>query len=70
MLDVLELPTYTQDMNVFAPEALFEPLLAAVKKAHGVCHLLFHPAHWNKSGPPQALLTAVRRGKEEGLAFP
>ena len=69
VLDVLELPTYTQDLNVFAPEALFEPLLAAVKKSHGICHLLFHPAHWNKDNVPPALLKSVQRGKEEGLEW-
>lgn len=69
MLDVLELPTYTQDLIVFAPEAIFEPLLAAAKKAHGVLHLLFHPAHWDKKGVPEALLTSVRRAKEEGLEW-
>jgi hypothetical protein len=69
MLDVLELPTYTQDLTVFAPEAIFEPLLAAAKKAHGVLHLLFHPAHWDKKPVPGALLTAVRRAQEEGLEW-
>ncbi|MGB7159248.1 MAG: hypothetical protein WBD40_14360 [Tepidisphaeraceae bacterium] len=69
MIDVLELPTPTQDLIVFAPEAIFEPLLAAVKKSHGICHLLFHPAHWDKKGVPEALLTSVRRAKEEGLEW-
>jgi hypothetical protein len=69
MLDVLELPTYTQDLNVFAPEAIFEPLMAAAKKAHGVLHLLFHPAHWDKEAVPPSLLTAVRRAQEEGLEW-
>ena len=69
MLDVLELPTPTQDLIVFAPESIFEPLLAAAKRAHGVCHLLFHPAHWVKPGVPEALLTSVRRAKEEGLEW-
>ncbi|HEV2295548.1 MAG TPA: hypothetical protein VGR35_16990 [Tepidisphaeraceae bacterium] len=69
IIDVLELPTPTQDLIVFAPEALLEPLLASVKKAHGVLHLLFHPAHWDKPGVPEALLTAVRRAKQEGLEW-
>src|SRR2546421_4054517 len=46
-IDVLELPTPTQDLVVFAPEAIFEPLLAQAKKNHGVLHLLFHPAHFH-----------------------
>jgi peptidoglycan/xylan/chitin deacetylase (PgdA/CDA1 family) len=68
-IDVLELATPTQDLVVFAPEAIFEPLLAQAKKHHGVLHLLFHPAHFNNPAVPKAMSTAIRRGKEEGLEW-
>jgi hypothetical protein len=68
-IDVLELATPTQDLFVFAPEAIFEPLLAQAKRFHGVLHLLFHPAHFNKPQVPAAMSMAIRRGKEEGLEW-
>ena len=68
-IDILELPTPTQDLFVFAPEAILEPLLAQTKKNHGVLHLLFHPAHFQKPQVVTAMSTAIRRGKEEGLEW-
>ncbi|MEA2735457.1 MAG: hypothetical protein QOE14_1908, partial [Humisphaera sp.] len=68
-IDVLELPTPTQDLFVFAPEAILEPLLAQALKTHGVLHLLFHPAHFRHAQVAAAMLTAIRRGKEEGMEW-
>lgn len=68
-IDVLELPTPTQDLLVFAPEALAEPLLAAAARHHGILHLLFHPAHIDKPGVAAALVRAVERGRERGLEW-
>ena len=68
-IDVLELPTPTQDLVVFAPEAILEPLLAQAKKHHGVLHLLFHPAHFHREEVAKAMSTAIRRGKQEGLEW-
>src|SRR5579871_5460731 len=61
--DVLELPTPTQDLGVFAPSALLEPLLAAALRHHGVLHLLFHPAHIFKPGVAEALRQAVTQAQ-------
>ena len=69
VIDVLELATPTQDLVVFAPEAIFEPLLASAKKSHGVLHLLFHPAHFHNDAVPAAMSNAIRRGKQEGLEW-
>jgi peptidoglycan/xylan/chitin deacetylase (PgdA/CDA1 family) len=66
---VLELPTPTQDLNVFAPQALLEPLLRAVEKHHGVLHLLFHPAHIGRPDVRDALSDAVRQARERGLEW-
>jgi hypothetical protein len=68
-IDVLELPTPTQDLVVFAPEAIFEPLLKAGLKTHGVVHLLFHPAHFVRDEVARAMAMVIRRGKEEGLEW-
>jgi len=69
VLPILELPTPTQDLLVFAPEALVAPLLDAVERQHGILHLLFHPAHIEKPGVAQALLSAVRAGEARGLRW-
>ena len=68
-IDVLELPTPTQDLYVFAPEAILEPLLAQAKKTHGILHLLFHPAHFRHEQVANAMLMSIRRGREEGLEW-
>jgi hypothetical protein len=68
-LDVLELPTPTQDLCVFAPPCLVPPLLDAVEQRHGVLHLLFHPAHIATAGVAEALLSAVEAAKDRGLEW-
>ncbi len=67
--DVLELPTYTQDMEIFAPTALFYALLKPVVKHHGVLHLLFHPAHTHKPATNKALREVTDKGREAGLEW-
>lgn len=69
LLPVLELATTTQDLLIFAPETLVEPLLNAVQTHYGIFHLLFHPAHIAKPGVAEALLRAVRKGKEAGFEW-
>ena len=69
MIDVLELPTPTQDLEIFAPVALLQPLLSAAVRHHGILHLLFHPAHIAKPGVADALFTAVRDAKAAGFAW-
>lgn len=68
-IDVLELPTPTQDLTVFAPEAILEPLLASAKAQHGVLHLLFHPGHLKKAHVPPAVERAIVKAKEAGLEW-
>lgn len=68
-IDILELPTPTQDLVVFAPPAILPPLLDAACRHHGVLHLLFHPAHIDKEGVAEALLEAVSRGRDCGLEW-
>jgi len=67
--DVLELPTYTQDLEIFAPTALFYALLKPVLKHHGVLHLLFHPAHTYKPATNKALREVTDKGREAGLEW-
>ncbi|HET6384806.1 MAG TPA: hypothetical protein VFJ58_15545 [Armatimonadota bacterium] len=69
MIDVLELATPTQDLEIFAPPALLEPLLESVVRSHGILHLLFHPAHIGKPGVAEALRFAVNTGRERGLEW-
>lgn len=68
-LDIVELPTHTQDLIVFAPEGLATCLISAAERHHGVAHLLFHPAHIAKPGVADSILNCVRLGKERGLTW-
>jgi hypothetical protein len=69
VLDVLELPTPTQDLEIFAPTALLYPLLDAALRHHGIIHLLFHPAHIAKPGVADAIFSAVRESRAAGMAW-
>lgn len=68
-IDVLELPTLTQDLNVFAPDVLLNPLLRAAVRHHGILHLLFHPAHVDKPGVADTILSSIRRAQELGIEW-
>lgn len=69
VLPILELPTPTQDLEIFAPATLSKPLLKAVLEQHGILHLLFHPAHIEKLGVAESLLDIVNEGKKYGLQW-
>lgn len=69
LFGVLELPTLSQDLNVFAPDALLEPLLTAAERHHGVLHLLFHPAHVAKQGIAETILKAIHRARHRGMEW-
>lgn len=69
LLDVLELPTLTQDMLLTSPMAALAPMLDAVLRVHGVLHLLFHPAHIAKPGQVAAFLETVAQGRAAGLEW-
>ncbi len=69
VVDVLELPTPTQDLEIFAPTALVFPLLEGALRHHGIMHLLFHPAHIAKPGVADAIFTAVRASHAAGMQW-
>ena len=69
LLDVLELPTLTQDMLLTSPMVALAPMLDGVLRAHGVLHLLFHPAHIAKPGQTDAFLASVAAGRAAGLEW-
>lgn len=68
-LDVFELPTLSQDLCVFAPPVIADKLIAASHRVHGICHLLFHPAHIDKPGVRDAFLSSIARGKALGMEW-
>jgi hypothetical protein len=68
-IDVLELATPTQDLEVFAPRAVLDPLLAVAVRHHGVLHLLFHPAHIDKPGVADAIVAAAAAARALGLEW-
>jgi hypothetical protein len=69
LFNVLEMITPTQDLEVFAPKAIMEPILQVVTRHYGVAHFLFHPSHILTEGVDQALLEAVNRGRQLGLEW-
>lgn len=68
-IDVLELPTLTQDLVIFAPPDLAEPLLDSAVRCHGILHVLFHPAHTQTPGVAEALLSVAARAREQGMEW-
>jgi hypothetical protein len=68
-VNVLELPTPTQDLEIFAPTPLFYPLMEAALRHHGIMHLLFHPAHIAKPGVADAIFTAARETTAAGMVW-
>jgi hypothetical protein len=69
IIDVLELPTLTQDMVITAPMAALDPLIGAVARSHGVLHLLFHPGHIAKPGQAEAFVACARRARAAGMEW-
>lgn len=69
IIDVIELPTLTQDLLVFAPKELASPLIKAAAKHSGIVHFLFHPAHIDKPGMREAIVDTVKKGKDAGLEW-
>jgi len=69
MIDVLELPTPTQDLNVFAPEPLVDALIPEVLARNGILHLLFHPAHIDKPPVESALKAAAGKARQSGMEW-
>lgn len=68
-IDCMELCTHVWDMPAWAPTYVFEPLLASVKRRHGILHQLFHPFHTVKPEVADAFRMCVRRAREEGLEW-
>ncbi len=68
-VNVLELPTPTQDLEIFVPTALLYALLDATLRSHGIMHLLFHPAHIAKPGVADAILEAVSVSTAQGIEW-
>jgi peptidoglycan/xylan/chitin deacetylase (PgdA/CDA1 family) len=68
-IDVLELPTPTQDLNVFAPESLLQPLLESVRRRHGILHLLFHPTHVIRDEVAGAVGRSVKLARDRGMEW-
>lgn len=66
---ILEMTTPTQDLEIFAPSALFPQLLDGVLRSYGVLHLLFHPAHIFKPGVREAIETSVSQARLAGMEW-
>jgi hypothetical protein len=69
LLDIWELPTPTQDLNVFAPDTVLPALLDSVAQRYGILHLLFHPAHVHRAEVVAAIRKAADEARERGLEW-
>lgn len=69
VIDVLELPTPTQDLNAFAPFPLLFTLLDVVLRHHGVLHLLFHPGRMDTPEVVAAVPQAIAETRQRGLEW-
>ena len=68
-IDVLELATQTQDLEVFAPRQLGDALVDAAARHHGVLHVLFHPFHMEKAEVRDALRHVAATVRQRGLPW-
>ncbi len=69
LINVLELPTFTQDLEIFVPKVFADALIKPVMKHHGILHLLFHPAHTHKPATNLALVEVTDKGRSLGLEW-
>lgn len=68
-IDVLSLPTLTQDLPITAPIELADALLSGTLAVHGVMHVLFHQAHIDKPGVADAIRRIVRQSRSQGVQW-
>jgi len=66
-LPVMEICFTTQDLVVTAPASLARLFPQWVRERHGVCHLLFHPAHCDKPGVAEAMQEYVQTSRTLGM---
>ena len=68
-LNILELPTIVQDLEVFAPFAVGTSLMDAALRTHGILHLLFHPAHVDKPNVAESISKIIRLARDAGMEW-
>lgn len=69
VIDVLEHPTMTQDLEVFGPARIAGDMLDAALRHHGVLHVLFHPAHTHRADVAAALADVVEWARGRGMEW-
>lgn len=69
VIDVIELATLTQDLNLMAPAGFRDVLLERVLRTYGVLHLLFHPAHIVKDPVGGIMVESARMAHERGMEW-
>lgn len=68
-IDVLSLPTLTQDLPVTAPVELADALLAGTLAVHGIMHVLFHQGHIDKPQVADTIRRIVRESQSKGVLW-
>ncbi|MHA1338721.1 MAG: hypothetical protein ACTSRZ_02290 [Promethearchaeota archaeon] len=69
LINCLEIGFQSQDIGLQGPFDIGRPLVDAVKKIRGVCHFIFHPAHYQKKEVQKNLKEIVKYIKDSGGKF-
>jgi hypothetical protein len=69
LIHCLEISFQCQDLGLQGPEDIGEDILEAVRSVHGVCHFIFHPAHFPKANVQENFHKLVEMAKERGALF-
>jgi hypothetical protein len=67
--NVLALPFLTQDLTVVCPLGFMRPLADQCRRAYGVAHFLFHPAHVEDPLDERAIRETVAYARQCGLEW-
>jgi len=69
LIGCIEISFQSQDFGLQGPADTVDDILAAVKQANGVAHVIFHPAHSGRADVNNSMHGFIARAKELGAAF-
>ncbi|MBD3350252.1 MAG: hypothetical protein GF364_02085 [Candidatus Lokiarchaeota archaeon] len=69
IIECLEIGFQSQDLGLQGPKDTGKDIVDSVKKIRGVCHFIFHPAHFSNLDVRQELRNLVHYAKEQGAQF-
>lgn len=69
LIGCCEIGFQSQDFGLQGPADTIDDILDAVKRANGVAHVIFHPAHAKKDGVNKSMHEFITRAKQLGAVF-